>query len=72
MSNLLYLNNDPIILELESFVNKDAAKKMLAFKYFNGDESLLIEHLKSNQYEDVKPSFNNLYIEPKSQLECSF
>ena len=55
MSNLVYLNNDPIILELESSVNKDAVKKTLAFKYFNGDESLLIEYLRTNLYEDVKP-----------------
>ena len=72
MNNLLYLNNDPIILELESSVNKDAAKKTLAFKYFNSDESLLNEYLKINKYEDVKPLFKNLYIEPKSQLEFSF
>tara|TARA_Y100001935_G_C17025824_1_gene370053 strand:- start:10 stop:228 length:219 start_codon:yes stop_codon:yes gene_type:complete len=72
MSNLVYLNNDPIILELESSVNKDAVKKTLAFKYFNGDESLLIEYLRTNLYEDVKPSFKNHYIEPKSQLEFSF
>ena len=41
MSNLIYLKKDPILMELDSSVDKDSTKKMLAFKFFNGDERLL-------------------------------
>ena len=72
MSKLVYLHNDPIILELDSSVDREATKKMIAFKYFNGDMRLLNGYLKDNEYQDYTPSYENLFIEPKSQLEFSF
>ncbi len=72
MNNLIYLKKDPILMELNSSVDKNSAKKMLAFKFFNGDEDLLEEYLSDNTYETVNNSFNNDLIEPKSQLEFSF
>ena len=72
MNNLIYLNKDPILMELNSSVDKNSSKKMLAFKFFNGDEALLEEYLTDNTYETVNNSYNNDFIEPKSQLEFSF
>ncbi len=72
MNNLIYLNKDPILIELDSSVDKNSAKKMLAFKFFNGNEELLDKYLKDNTYETVNNSYNNDLIEPKSQLEFSF
>ena len=72
MNNLIYLKKDPILMELNSSVDKNSAKKMLAFKFFNGNEELLDKYLKDNTYETVNNSYNNDFIEPKSQLEFSF
>ena len=72
MNNLIYLKKDPILMELNSSVDKNSAKKMLAFKFFNGDEALLEEYLSDNAYEPVNNSYNTDLIEPKSQLEFSF
>ena len=72
MSNLIYLKKDPILMELDSSVDKDSTKKMLAFKYFNGDERLLDNYLKENTHELINNTYNKDFIEPKSQLEFSF
>ena len=72
MNNLIYLNKDPILMELKSSVDKDSAKRMLAFKFFNGDKELLEKYLSDNTYETVNNSYNTDLIEPKSQLEFSF
>tara|TARA_B100000214_G_C23409174_1_gene375200 strand:+ start:193 stop:411 length:219 start_codon:yes stop_codon:yes gene_type:complete len=72
MNNLIYLNQDPILMELNSSVDKKAAKKMLAFKFFNGDVSLLNKYLKDNSYETSDAPYNCNFIEPKSQLEFTF
>ena len=72
MNNIVYLHNDPILLELDSSVDKKAGKKMIAFKYFNGDERLLNEYLIDNDYNDCNSTFKDFYIEPNSQLEFSF
>ena len=72
MCNLIYLKKDPILMELDSSVDKDSTKKMLAFKFFNGDQRLLDNYLKENTYEPVNNSYNKDLIEPKSQLEFSF
>ena len=72
MSNLIYLKKDPILMELDSSVDKDSTKKMLAFKFFNGDERLLDNYLKENIHEPVNNTYNKDLIEPKSQLEFSF
>ena len=72
MSNLIYLKKDPILIELSSSIDKDSTKKMLAFKFFNGDNKLLENYLKENSYEPLKNSYDKDLIEPKSQLEFSF
>ena len=72
MSNLIYLKKDPILMELDSSIDKDSTKKMLAFKFFNGDERLLDIYLKENINEPVNNTYNKDLIEPKSQLEFSF
>ena len=72
MSNLIYLKKDPILMELDSSIDKDSTKKMLAFKFFNGDERLLDIYLKENILEPVNNTYNKDLIEPKSQLEFSF
>ena len=72
MSNLIYLKKDPILMELDSSVDKDSTKKMLAFKFFNGDERLLDIYLKENILEPVNNTYNKDLIEPKTQLEFSF
>ena len=45
MNNVIYLNNDPIIIELSNAVDKCATKKMLAYKYFNNNENLTNEQI---------------------------
>ena len=72
MNNLIYLNQDPILMELNSSVDKNSTKKMLAFKFFNGDERLLEEYLKDHSYETSDTPYKNTFVEPKSQLEFSF
>ena len=72
MSNLIYLKKDPILMELDSSIDKDSTKKMLAFKFFNGDERLLDNYLKENTHELINNTYNKDLIEPKSQLEFSF
>ena len=42
MNNVIYLNNDPIIIELSNAVDNVLTKKMLAYKYFNNNENLLM------------------------------
>tara|TARA_B100001741_G_scaffold217002_1_gene179830 strand:- start:338 stop:556 length:219 start_codon:yes stop_codon:yes gene_type:complete len=71
MNNVIYLNKDPIIIELSNAVDKCATKKMLAYKYFNNNENLLNEYLLENCPEEAKKD-KNLYINPISQLELPF
>ena len=72
MNNLVYLNNDPILNELNSSVDKKSAKKMIAFKYFSGNKELLDRYLKENHSKLTDNLFDNNFIEVKSQLEFSF
>tara|TARA_Y100000768_G_scaffold219266_1_gene165301 strand:- start:134 stop:352 length:219 start_codon:yes stop_codon:yes gene_type:complete len=72
MNNLIYLNQDPILMELNSSVDKNSAKKMLAFKFFNGDVCRLEKYLKDNSNEISDAPYNCNFIEPKSQLEFTF
>ena len=72
MNNLIYLNQDPILMELNSSVDKNSAKKMLAFKFFNGDICRLEKYLKDNSKETSDAPYNCNFIEPKSQLEFTF
>ena len=72
MSNLIYLNNDPVLNELNSSIDKKSAKKMIAFKYFSGNKELLDRYLKE-YYSELNDNLSeNNFIEVKSQLEFSF
>ena len=72
MNNLAYINNDPILMELDSSVDKDSAMKMIAFKYFNSDMNLLEDYLQDIQYKPLDSHFEFKKIEPKTQLEFLF
>ena len=71
MSNLFYLKRSNIN-GMRFIVDKDSTKKMLAFKFFNGDQRLLDNYLKENTHEPINNTYNKDLIEPKSQLEFSF
>ena len=71
MNNVIFLNNDPILIELNNAIDKCATKKMLAFKYFDNNEDLLNDYLLKNCPEEVSKE-KNLYIKPISQLELPF
>ncbi len=45
MNNVIYINEDPILLELENAIDKESTKKMLAFQYFNNNTDLLDKFL---------------------------
>ena len=71
MNNVIYLNSDPILIELSNAIDKDSTKKMLAFKYFDNNEDLLNNYLLENCPEEAKKK-KNLFIKPISQLELPF
>lgn len=71
MNNVIFLNNDPILIELNNAIDKCATKKMLAFKYFDNNEDLLNDYLLKNCPEIARKE-KNLYIKPISQLELPF
>ena len=72
MNNIIYLKNDPILVELNDSVDKKSAKKMIAFKYFNNDLGLLDNYLKNNDNSESHNTFTNKSLSPKTQLEFSF
>ena len=71
MNNVIYIKKDPILIEFDNSVDKTAAKKMLAFKYFNNNINLLDEYLNKNNLNNsdvfIKKNFESI-----SQLEFSF
>jgi len=71
MNNVIYLNKDPILIELNNAIDKDSTKRMLAFKYFDNNEDLLNDYLLENCPEEAKKE-KNLFIKPISQLELPF
>tara|TARA_Y200000002_G_C22551885_1_gene608582 strand:+ start:737 stop:952 length:216 start_codon:yes stop_codon:yes gene_type:complete len=71
MNNIIYINKDPILIELENSVDKKSAKRMIAFKYFNSNETLLNEYLDKNNSNNTG-FINRSSVEPKAQLEFSF
>ena len=71
MNNVIYLNSDPILIELSNAIDKSATKRMLAFKYFDNNEDLLNNYLLENCPEEAKKE-KNLFIKPISQLELPF
>tara|TARA_B100001063_G_scaffold176803_1_gene165741 strand:- start:1336 stop:1554 length:219 start_codon:yes stop_codon:yes gene_type:complete len=72
MNNIIYLQNDPILAELNDSVDKKSAKRMIAFKYFNNDIGLLNDYLKDKDKSENNNTYVNKILNPKSQLEFSF
>ena len=72
MNSLLCLNKDPILTELNSSVDKESTKKMLAFKYFNSNLSMLNDYLNNDKKLKNKTSANKKAIKSNTQLEFSF
>ena len=72
MNNIIYLQNDPILVELNDSVDKRSAKRMIAFKYFNNDINLLNDYLKDKDNFENYNAYPNKILNPKSQLEFSF
>jgi hypothetical protein len=72
MNNIIYLQNDPILVELNDSVDKNSAKRMIAFKYFNNDINLLDDYLKDKDNSENHNIYQNKILNPKSQLEFSF
>tara|TARA_B100001057_G_scaffold154764_1_gene154887 strand:- start:113 stop:331 length:219 start_codon:yes stop_codon:yes gene_type:complete len=72
MNNIIYLQNDPILAELNDSVDKKSAKRMIAFKYFNNDIGLLNDYLKDKDKSESNHTYVNKILNPKSQLEFSF
>ena len=72
MNNIIYLQNDPILVELNNSIDKRSAKRMIAFKYFNNDINLLNDYLKDTDNSENYNTYPNKLLNPKSQLEFSF
>ena len=72
MNNLLYLNKDPILIELNNSVDKESTKKMLAFKYFNSNLSMLDDYLNNDKKLKNNTSANKKAIKSNTQLEFMF
>ena len=72
MNNIIYLQNDPILAELNDSVDKKSAKRMIAFKYFNNDIDLLNNYLRDKDKPESNNTYVNKILNPKSQLEFSF
>ena len=61
MNNIIYLQNDPILAELNDSVDKKSAKRMIAFKYFNNDIDLLNNYLKDKDKSESNHTYCLLY-----------
>jgi|TARA_B100001093_G_scaffold214415_1_gene205758 hypothetical protein len=70
MNNIIkFKPKDVVIKELDSSIDKESTKKMLAFMYFNNDINALSNFL--NTHNDIEVQCED-YVEPKRQLELSF
>ena len=63
--------NDPILVEYNSSVDKESAKKMIAFKYFSNDICLLDKYLKDKDVID-NSSIAHIAFEPKYGSRATF
>ena len=71
MNNIIYIKKDPILIEFDNSIDKQSTKKMLAFKYFNNNLSLLNDYLDKNiSKKTIIKSKNN--FKHKAQLEFLF
>ena len=65
MNNIIYINKDPILEELDNSIDKTSAKRMIAFKHFNNDLSLLNNYLKQKNHSKI----NKPYTKKKNNKE---
>tara|TARA_Y100000996_G_C22286585_1_gene546287 strand:- start:207 stop:428 length:222 start_codon:yes stop_codon:yes gene_type:complete len=73
MNNIIYINKDPILQELDNSIDKDSAKRMLAFKHFNNDLNLVNDYLKKTKYKSLsKPSLKKKAGKKLESLKFSF
>ena len=72
MNNIIHITKDPILNELNNSVDKESTKKMIAFKYFNNNLSLLDDYLRANNLSKTNDRLNNNLYTKKTQLEFSF
>jgi len=71
MNNIIYIKKDPILTELDNSIDKQSAKKMIAFKYFNNNLDLLDNYLDKHKLETSKV-IKKKRVKGSSQLEFSF
>ena len=71
MNNIIYIKKDPILTELDNSIDKQSAKKMIAFKYFNNNLNLLDNYLDKHKLETSKV-IKKKRVKGSSQLEFSF
>ena len=72
MNNIIYINKDPILQELDNSIDKESAKRMLAFKHFNNDLDMLDDYLNKNNPSDKKKQKLIKNVKEKPQLEFAF
>ena len=72
MNKIIYINKDPILQELDNSVDKESAKRMLAFKHFNNDLDMLDNYLNKNNPSDKKKQKVTKNVKEKPQLEFAF
>ena len=72
MNKIIYINKDPILQELDNSVDKESAKRMLAFKHFNNDLDMLDDYLNENNPSDKRKQKIIKNIKKKPQLEFAF
>ena len=72
MNNIIYINKDPILQELDNSVDKESAKRMLAFKHFNNDLDMLDNYLNKNNPSDKRKQKVIKNVKEKPQLEFAF
>ena len=73
MNNIIYINKDPILQELDNSIDKDSAKRMLAFKHFNNDLNLVNDYLKKTKYKSLsKPCLKKKAGKKLESLKFSF
>ena len=72
MNKIIYINKDPILQELDNSVDKESAKRMLAFKHFNNDLDMLDNYLNKNNLSEKEKQKVIKNVKEKPQLEFAF
>ena len=72
MNNIIYIKKDPILQELDNSVDKESAKRMLAFKHFNNDLDMLNDYLNKKNSSNKRKQKVIENVKEKPQLEFAF